>query len=154
MVKYMKHALIICAMLAAMVANAANQTALKYHGSNHLGAIHDIAVDFENDFIYSAGNDGVIKQWSLTSGRQLESLYPPDISGKGGQLNSVAVHPRDGRVAVGGSLRNSQGKALIFLLSGEQKMQGSPLTADDTVTRLAISAKDSDQLIAGTARGL
>jgi WD40 repeat protein len=150
----MKHALVFCTMLVAMSAHAAGQTALKYHGNNHLGAIHDIAVDFENEFIYSAGNDGVIKQWSLASGQQLKSLYPPDISGKGGQLNAVAVHPRDGRVAVGGSIRNSQGKALIFLLSSEQKMLGAPLTADDTVTRLAISTHNPNQLIAGTARGV
>lgn len=154
MVKYMKHALVICTMLVAIGTHAADQTALKYHGNNHLGTIHDIAIDLERSFVYSAGNDGVVKQWSLTNGRQLESLYPPDISGKGGQLNAVAVRPGDGLVAVGGSIRDRQGEALIFLLSADQKMLGEPLTVQDTVTQLVIARQSPDQLIAGTARGV
>lgn len=154
MVKYMKHALVIVAMLVVTGVQAADRIALKYHGNNHLGAIHDIAVDLERDFIYSAGNDGVIKQWSLTSGRQLKNLYPPDISGKGGQINAVAVRSDDGLIAAGGSVRNRQGNALIFLLSSDQKMQGKPLVAEDTVTGLVISQQHPDQLVAGTTGGV
>ncbi|MDI9245957.1 caspase family protein [Marinobacter sp. CHS3-4] len=154
MLELLKRTVLIAIVFLAAGAQAQGQMALKYHGDNHLGAIHDIAVDLERAFIYSAGNDGVIKQWSLDTGSQLTNLYPPDISGKGGRLNAIAVRPQDGLVAAGGNLRNKRGDALVFLLSSRQKLLGAPLTTSDTVTRLAISEQSPDQLVAGTTTGL
>jgi WD40 repeat protein len=137
-------------VLQPRLADAQTETPiLRIEPGPHAAAVRRIAVDQQRGLVITASDDKTARVWDLRSGQLLQVLRPPTGGGDIGRMYGVALHPTNGKVALGGTTGDAQGGHRIYLFDPKSGRMESSFDARAGDIKKLIWSHDGSLVIAG-----
>ena len=90
---------------------------LRVNTEMHTAPIWDLVVDESRGWVYTAGEDGLVKQWHLGGGKYRRTIDLPNYPTPKGKLFSLGLSHDANTLAVGGATSKRKGHYLVHLIA-------------------------------------